>query len=240
VAPAERQNLKNKVAFVTGATRGIGREIALQLAADGAFVYGVGRDRQAIEKLQQSFGNSGSALATDIVDETQVRATAQRVKSEQGRLDFLINNAGIAHANMPVDSLPVDEFRRVLETNLFGLFIVTQALLPLMGAGGVIVNNLSVAAQRVFPGSSGYCSSKFGALGFTSTLREELRERKIRVTGLIPGPVATDLWNQFWADAPRSRMAQPADVARVVLEIVRLPEDATVEFVHVGPTGGEL
>jgi 3-oxoacyl-[acyl-carrier protein] reductase len=236
----ERRDLHGKVALVTGATRGIGREIALELANNGVFVYGLGRDPLAIAELQETLGGRGTAIAADILKEDEIRATAQRIERERHQLDFLINNAGIAHANAPVETLPFAEFKKVIDTNLLGLFIVTQAHLPLMPAGGVIVNNLSVAAQRVFPGASGYCSSKFGALGFTSTLREELRQRRIRVTGLIPGPIATDLWNQFWADAPRDRMAAATAVARVVLDVLLLPDDATVEFVHIGPTGGEL
>jgi len=229
-----------KVALVTGASRGIGLELASQLVDAGTYVYGMAREKRSLEALQQRLGSRGRALSADVANELQVKAAIAELQRAHGRLDFLINNAGVAHQNMPVEQLPFEEFRRVIEINLLGLFVVTQAALPLMGAGGVIVNNLSVAAQRVFAGASGYCSSKYGALGFTSTLREELRGHKIRVTGLIPGPIATELWNQFWADAPREKMAQAADVARMVLDILRLPPEATVEFVHVGPTGGEL
>lgn len=235
-----RGNLHGKIALVTGATRGIGREIAVHLAEAGTFVYGIGRDQQALARLQDTLGSNGKAVTADILNPTDIATAVEAIRKTRGRIDFLINNAGMAHTNMRVEQLPFATFRKVVETNLFGVFLVTQAALPLMHAGGVIVNNLSVAAQRVFPGASGYCASKFGALGLTSTLREELRERKIRVTGLIPGPIATDLWNQFWADAPRERMAKAQDVAEVVLNILRLPAEATVEFVHVGPTGGEL
>jgi 3-oxoacyl-[acyl-carrier protein] reductase len=233
-------NLQGKVALITGATRGIGRALALQLANSGTFAYCIGRDREALSSLQKELGRQGTAVSADILDPTQIGRVIEQVKQNHGQLDFLINNAGIAHANSPVETLPFETFRKVVETNLFGTFLVTQAALPLMRPGGVIVNNLSVAAQRVFPGASGYCSSKFGALGFTSTLREELRERKIRVTALLPGPIATDIWNQFWGDAPRDRMAKPEDVAEVVVGILRLSESTTVETIHVGPTGGEL
>src|SRR5262245_48497084 len=174
-------NLQGKVALVTGATRGIGRAIALQLANSGVFVYSVGRDPQALVALQKELSDKGKALPADVLDQKQIGSAIEQIKQEHGRLDFLINNAGLAHANSPVETLPFETFRKVVETNLYGTFLVTQAALPLMKPGGVIVNNLSVAAQRVFPGASGYCSSKFAALGFTSTLREELRERNIRV-----------------------------------------------------------
>jgi 3-oxoacyl-[acyl-carrier protein] reductase len=233
-------DLQGKVALVSGGTKGIGRAVALALKHEGAFVYVLGRDLSAIAAVQKELGDHGTAISCDVTNQQQAVAACKQLQQAHGRLDFLINNAGIAHENKAVQELPFELFKRVVDTNLYGLFLVTQAALPLMWEGGVIVNNLSVAATRVFPGSSGYCSSKFAALGFTNTLREELRQRKIRVTGLIPGPIATDIWNQFWAEAPRDRMARPEDVAEVVIDILKLPTGATVEYAHVGPTGGEL
>jgi 3-oxoacyl-[acyl-carrier protein] reductase len=233
-------DLRGKVALISGGTRGIGRAIALALTSEGVFVYVLGRDQRALASIQKELGKQGTAIASDVRNEDDTLAACKQIQQAHGRIDFLINNAGIAHENRPVQELPFELFKKVVDTNLYGLFLTTQAALPLMSEGGVIVNNLSVAAMRVFPGSSGYCSSKFGALGFTNTLREELRSRRIRVTGLLPGPVETDIWNQFWAEAPREKMAKPDDVAQVVLNILKLPENATVEFAHVGPTGGEL
>jgi 3-oxoacyl-[acyl-carrier protein] reductase len=91
-----------------------------------------------------------------------------------------------------------------------------------------------------FPGTAAYSASKAGVLGLTNVLRAELRERGIRVVALVPGPIATDLWEQFWPDAPREKMVMPATVAEVVAGIVRLPAEATVEEVAIGPTGGTL
>ena len=179
-------------------------------------------------------------MECDVREQKDTLAVAKQIKESHGRIDFLINNAGIAHEGKPIQELPFEVFKQVVDTNLYGLFLTTQAALPLIPQGGVIVNNLSVAAMKVFPGSSGYCSSKFGALGFTNTLREELRSRRIRVTGLIPGPIETDIWSQFWAAAPREKMAKPEHVAQIVVDILKLPEGATVEFAHIGPTGGEL
>jgi len=100
----------------------------------------------------------------------------------------LINNAGIAGPSQPIDSLDYATWREVIETNLHGTFLVTQSLLPFLGKGSVIVNNLSIAARMVIPGMAAYSASKSGLLAFTATLREELRPRGIRVVALLPEP----------------------------------------------------
>jgi NAD(P)-dependent dehydrogenase (short-subunit alcohol dehydrogenase family) len=128
----------------------------------------------------------------------------------------------------------------VLATNLDGTFLVTQAALAMMKRGGTIVNNLSVAANRVFTGSAAYNSSKHAALGLTNTLREELRPQGIRVIGLLPGATDTDIWKTLWPEAPRKKMMSPESVARAVLEAVLLPANATIEMLEIRPTAGTL
>ena len=131
-------------------------------------------------------------------------------------------------------------WKDVLATNLDGTFLVTQAALAIMKRGGTIVNNLSIAATRVFAGSAAYNSSKHAALGFTNTLREELRPRGIRVIGLLPGATDTDIWNTLWPDAPRSKMMSPETVAKAVVEAILLHPNATVETLEVLPSAGTL
>jgi len=162
------------------------------------------------------------------------------VKGHVPRLDILVNNAGMAHANLGVDQLPYATWREVIETNLSGMFLVTQAALPLMREGSVIVNNLSVAARRVFTGSSAYVASKHGALGFTDTLREELRPRGIRVIAVLPGATDTAIWESFWPDAPRKKMISPEIVARAVVDALKLPPESTVEELTIRPSAGTL
>jgi NAD(P)-dependent dehydrogenase (short-subunit alcohol dehydrogenase family) len=176
----------------------------------------------------------------DVRSEKDVRALFRLIKKEFGRVDILVNNAGRAHALRNIADLLLETWRDVLDTNLTGMFLCTRAALPLMRNGGVIVNNLSVAARSVFPGESAYCASKHGALGFTDTLRAEVRGRGIRVISLLPGPTATDFWNQFMPEAPRDRMISPETVAQAVVAAIALPENATVEELRIGPTGGNL
>jgi short-subunit dehydrogenase len=109
-----------------------------------------------------------------------------------------------------------------------------------MRAGSTIVNNLSIAATQPFPGMSAYNASKFGALGFTQALREDLRKRGIRVLALLPGATDTDIWNQFWADAPKERMIPADAVAEAVLHAVSAPANTTIEEIRIGPTVGVL
>jgi NAD(P)-dependent dehydrogenase (short-subunit alcohol dehydrogenase family) len=176
----------------------------------------------------------------DVRDAQSVKTLLATVRKKFGRLDILINNAGISHAMAEVRRLPLATWREVIETDLSGMFLITQAALPLLRRGGTIINNLSVAATRVFAGQSAYCAAKHGALGFTRTLREELRPRGIRVIALMPGATNTEIWNQFWPKAPRRHMLRPETVAQAVLDALLLPPESTVEEITLMPTRGAL
>jgi NAD(P)-dependent dehydrogenase (short-subunit alcohol dehydrogenase family) len=236
-------SLAGKVALVTGASRGLGRAIATALAKAGCKVIITGRDEGALAATSAEISRAnGSAYARhcDVRSPESVDALAIAVRKQFGRLDILINNAGIAHTTATVDKLSIEAWREVIDTNLTGLFLVTRAMLHLMHTGGSIVNNLSVAAKMVFPETSAYNASKHGALGFTDTLREELRPRGIRVIGLFPGATDTDIWDQFWPDAPRQKMMSPSSIAQAVIAALKLPENATVSQLEITPTGGAL
>ena len=235
--------LKRKVALVTGATRGIGLAIARALAAEGCDLVLTGRDETALEQIGRELGSQKTRIVVhpcDVRDPNSVDALFQSVRGQFKRLDILINNAGIAHKNLPVERLSYRAWKDVIETNLGGMFLVTQGALTLMKRGGTIVNNLSIAANRVFAGSAAYNASKHGALGLTNTLREELRPKGIRVIGLLPGATDTDIWKTLWPEAPRSKMMDPATVAQAVVNAILLPPDATVENLEILPTAGTL
>jgi NAD(P)-dependent dehydrogenase (short-subunit alcohol dehydrogenase family) len=235
---AASETLAGKVAVVTGASRGIGLAIAEVLALQGAAVVAAARKVSSIRRVFPS--EQWMPFACDVRDERSVGALFVAVKKQFGRVDILVNNAGTSHALRNVAELSLETWREVLDTNLTGTFLCTRAALPLMGKGGVIVNNLSVAARGVFPGESAYCASKYGALGFTETLREEVRGRGIRVISLLPGPTATDIWNQFMPKAPRSKMLSPETVARALLNAIMLPENAAVEELRIAPVAGNF
>jgi len=240
---SKRYRLRAHTTLITGATRGIGLAVARALAAEGCNLILTGRDEQSLNQLSRELSRKKIRVLShpcDVRDPHSVDALFRAVRREFGHLDILINNAGIAHPNLPVDQLPYPVWKDVLATNLDGTFLVTQASLAIMKRGATIVNNLSIAANRVFAGSAAYNASKHAALGLTNTLREELCPRGIRVIGLLPGATDTDIWNTLWRQAPRRKMMSPETVAQAVVEAILLPINATVETLEILPTTGPL
>jgi NAD(P)-dependent dehydrogenase (short-subunit alcohol dehydrogenase family) len=237
----ETQSLAGKVALITGASRGIGLAIAKALAATGCDLLITARTESTLKKAGRELqGVRVLAKPCDVGDERSVNSLFAAIRKEFRQLDFLINNAGTSHALAEVDRLSSKVWQEVIATNLTGMFMCTRAALPLMSRGGAIVNNLSVAAKGVFAGEAAYCASKHGALGFTNTLREEVRGRGIRVIALLPGPTDTEIWNQFMPETPRGRMLRPETVAQAVLDALLLPADSTVEEITITPTSGAI
>ena len=235
------QALIGKVALVTGASRGIGLAIAKALANHACDLVITARTESTLMKVGRELTKVRVlAQPCDVGNQHSVDCLFKSVKTEFGHLDFLINNAGTSHAMANVDKLSPKLWHEVLATNLTGLFLCTRAALLLMSRGAAIVNNLSVAAKGVFAGESAYCASKHGGLGFTNTLREEVRERGIRVIALLPGPTDTEIWDQFMPEAPRSRMLRPETVAQSVVDALLLPPESTVEEITLSPTSGSI
>ena len=240
---AAQDPITGRVAVISGASRGIGLEIARALGARGCNLALAARSfhslGQAAKELSQHHVNI-LQRSCDVRVESSVKEFFDAVSNEFGRGDFLINNAGIAHELAPIEKLDPQVWKDVIQTNLDGLFYCTHYALPLMKAGATIINNLSVASQGQFPGHAAYNTSKWGGLGFTNTLREELRERRIRVVALIPGPTNTEIWEQFWPDRPRDRMMTAASIAQAVVACLELPPDTVVEEIKLRPIGGTL
>jgi NAD(P)-dependent dehydrogenase (short-subunit alcohol dehydrogenase family) len=240
--------LSGRLALITGANRGIGLAIARALAREGCNLIITGRDERALvkaraelEKLQPAKLNLHVlAQSCDVRSPVSVDYLFALVRGLHKPLDILINNAGIGHPNRTVSELPYPTWMEVIDTNLTGQFLMTQAALAVMKRGSTIVNNLSIAAERVFPGSAAYNASKHGALGFTNTLREELRPKGIRVITLMPGATDTAIWDALWVNAPRRKMMSAETVARTVVDALLLPEDTTIEKIVVMPSTGTL
>jgi len=243
VATFTPSRLRGKAALITGASRGIGLALAHALAAEGCSLVVTGRNRSALIRAGRELEKHRVTVlivACDIRDPAAVDSLQQQIKGCFRQLDILINNAGVGHPNQNVDQLNYRTWREVMATNLDGLFLVTHAVLPLMKRGGTIVNNLSIAAKRVFPGSSAYNASKHGALGLTNTLREELRPRGIRVIALMPGATDTAIWKTLWPEAPRRKMMSTETVAMAVVNALKLPPESVAEELLLLPAAGTL
>jgi NAD(P)-dependent dehydrogenase (short-subunit alcohol dehydrogenase family) len=235
--------VSRRLALITGANRGIGLAIARALARQGCDLVITGRDERALAKAARDLHKLGVqvlAQTCDVRNPDSIDYLFALVRGLRKPLDILINNAGIGHANQKVGELPYPTWCAVIDTNLTGMFLVTQAALAVMKRGGTIVNNLSIAAERVFPGSTAYNASKHGALGFTDTLREELRPKGIRVIALMPGATDTAIWKTMWPKAPRRKMMSAETVAQTVVHALLLPENSTLEKIVLIPTGGAL
>ncbi len=236
------QSGSDRLAVITGGSRGIGLELARAFVDAGYKVIITGRDAARLAKATQELkpGSQVEALVCDVTDAKAVEQTFRDIAAKHRSIHVLVNNAGVAHALAPVEELPIETWKEVIDTNLTGTFLVTRAALPLMPAGSTIVNNLSVAAVQPFAGMSAYNASKFGAMGFTQALREDVRKKGIRVLALLPGATDTDIWQQFWPDAPREKMISADTVAQAVVHAVSAPANAAIEELRIGPAAGVL
>ena len=241
--------LSGKVALVTGGNRGIGLAIAQALVGEGCDVVVTGRDRTALAKAKEELDSIAARLdphpkvlaeRCEVQKPDSVTMLFATVKKQWGRLDILVNNAGISQAMVPVTETSVELWRSVIDTNLTGLFLCSRAAVPLMLRGSTIVNNLSIAARLNLPKFAAYNAAKHGALGFTLTLREELIPQGIRVMALLPGATDTDIWEQFWPEAPRKEMVEPETLAQAVLYAVLLPPNANLSELVLVPMKGVL
>jgi len=236
-------DLSGKVALITGASQGIGLAIARALAAEGCHLVIAGRNQSTLNQAAKRLGKFRVRVlpvVCDVREEDAVASLMAAARRTFRRLDILINNAGVANESFPVVKLPVEAWRQAIDTNLTGTFLVTKAGLPLMKRGSVILNNLSVAAKTAFPNMAGYVAAKHGALGFTKTLREELRPKGIKVMALLLGAVDTDIWDSFWPGAPRKRMMSPETIANAVVNALRLPADSSVDELVITRAAGPV
>ena len=228
-----------RVALVTGGTRGIGAAIARKLASEGFTVFVSGRTVESARTASERFAGEGltiRGIAADARREDDQKRLVESVAREAGRLDVLVNNAGIG-AFGPVDEISPERFREVVETNLFGPFYATRYAAPLLkkSGAGFIVNIASLAGVNAFPGGAAYNASKFGLLGFSDASMLDLRHQGVRVAAILPGSVATD-WAHSHGNQDASWMLHPEDVAEAVADLVRLPDRVIASRIDLRPS----
>ena len=226
------RTLEGKVSIVTGASRGIGRAVARALAAEGATVVLTARDggrlAEAVAEITGS-GGRAEAAAVDVADRASVESAFDRVVKAHGRIDHLVNNAGITRDNLLL-RMKDDEWQQVLATNLTGVFLCTQAVLRpmLRQRSGRIVNVTSVVGLAGNAGQANYAASKAGVVGFTKSVAREIASRSITVNAVAPGFIDTDMTAAMTDKAreavassiPLGRTGRPEDVAGAVLFLV--------------------
>ena len=249
--------LDGTVALITGASSGIGAATALELAGLGAAVSLVARRSDRLEDLAttiRSQGGTALVLKADITDEPQAREVVDRTAAELGRLDTLVNNAGVMLLG-PVADAPMSEWQRMININLLGLLYCTHAALPsLLDAVGTsprrvadIVNISSVAGRTMRSGSAVYNATKHGVGAFTEALRQEVTRRYLRVSVVEPGAVETELVSHnrpeirdgLEARFDEQERMQASDIAEIVSFIVTRPRRTALNEVLVRPTDQE-
>jgi len=189
--------LKGKTAVITGGSRGLGKAMALSLAAEGVNIALAARDEAAmadVAKLIEAAGAQAACFKTDVTDEAAVAKLSEDVLTRFGGVDILINNAGI-NIRKPVDEFTLEEWRRVNDTNVTSVFLLCRAFVPYMkGKGyGRILNMTSIMSHVSLPGRTAYSTSKAALLGFTRALALELATEGVTVVGISPGPFATEM-----------------------------------------------
>jgi NAD(P)-dependent dehydrogenase (short-subunit alcohol dehydrogenase family) len=245
---------------VTGGGRGIGRAIALAFASPDCVVAIAARTRQQLDDAAEAVrarGATAIVLPMDVADERSVASGFDELRKVSGRIDVLVNNAG-AGGGQPIDKSDAARWRRILDTNVYGTFLVTRQAVPLMADGGRIINMSSVLGRFGVPGYTAYCASKHAVIGFTRALALELADRRITVNAICPGWVDTGMaaeGMQLGADAmgvsfeafraralsrvPIKRIIQPEEVANLV-KFLASPEASAITGQTYNICGGQI
>ena len=231
--------MQGQVALVTGAGRGIGAAIARKLATLGATVVLCGRTRSALEataKVIAEANGKPEVVPCDVADLRSVESTAQHVEKSFGRIDVLVNNAAVRGTEGPLYQLPPDEWDRIQNTNLRGVYAMIRAFAPMMirARAGHIINISSLAGKNPVPNGAAYAASKWGLNGLSYTVAEELRGHNIRVSVICPGSVDTQLSPHTGKD--HAKMLQPDDVAHAVEMLVTQAPQSFVSEILIRPT----
>jgi 3-oxoacyl-[acyl-carrier protein] reductase len=232
--------LKGSVALVTGASRGIGKAIAEALGAQGARLVLSALTVKTLEATASALRSKGVEVVTvagDVGEEADAAAMVAAAVERFGRLDLLVNNAGIG-AKGPLEETDPATFDRVFRTNVRGPYLTMRAAIPHMKkqGGGTIVNLASLAGVNPVPNRAAYAATKWAVIGLSRSVLQEVRKSKIRVIVLEPGSTLTDFGHDPAKMAQADQLVRPEDVADVLMGALRLPDRATVSEIEIRPT----
>lgn len=231
-------DFKDRVAIVTGSTKGIGRAIAADLLSEGFHVVLTARTESDVDRVAEELGVGGAVLGIpcDVRDHDACKALVAQTLDHFGRLDLLVNNAGVGKF-APIQDMPPEDWGLQIDTNLTGVFYLSQAAIPALkeSPDAWIINIGSLAGRNTFAGGAAYNASKFGLLGMSEAMMLDLRYEGIRVSLIMPGSVDTS-----FGDRPAGSKAGWAltseDVSRAVLDLLRYPGNALASRVELRPT----
>lgn len=233
--------MSRKTILITGASRGIGRAIALALAAPDVRLVLAARSAGALEEVctvTRQAGANAQPVVADLTQEDEVQGLVTTAAAGSV-IDVVVHSVGAALV-APLEKISLTDWEQHLRTQLTSLFLVCKYAVAHMQPGGLIVNISSVAARQAFPGWSAYTAAKHGAQGFTAAIREELRPRGIRVSAVHLAATDTSLWDSVPGEWNRGNMLQPAEVAAQVAVLINSPPHLTVEEISLGHVAGRL
>lgn len=230
------------ITFITGGTRGIGYAVAEALLRDGGTVAIAGTSSDGVvraeHRLVGTCGDPGrvTGIVCDVRDASSVELAVHTVVARHGGLDALVNNAGVGVGG-PVADLPIDEWNRIIDTNLTGVFHCCRAAIPHLRTrgGGWIVNISSLAGKNAFVGGAAYCASKAGLNAFSEALMQELRYDNIRVTYIMPGSVSTEFSGREKGNGSDWKLL-PEDVAQVIVDAMHHPARSLPSRIEIRPS----
>ncbi|MEO7961680.1 MAG: SDR family oxidoreductase [Ginsengibacter sp.] len=232
------ENLINKVAYITGGSKGIGYGIAKKLLDVGMRVAITGRNMESAKEAAISLTNDDSkvlALESDVSSMESENKAIKEVLNHFGQLDVLVANAGVGHFGS-IETLTEQEWQETIDTNLTGVFNSVKASLPgLKKSKGYIITVASLAGTNFFAGGSAYNASKFGLVGFSQAIMLDLRQYGIKVTTIMPGSVATHFNDHIPTDADEWKI-QPEDIGQMVADLLKMPERTLPSKIEVRPT----
>ncbi len=236
--------MNNKVVWITGASTGIGKETASAFSKAGYIVVVTARRKSRLVNIVSEIkfaGREAIAFVCNVASERSVHSTAKRIVEKYGRIDCLVNNAGVTAFKSFLDT-KVYDYDYIMDINLRGSFLCMKSVLKGMikQKRGHIINILSVAANTVYDNSSVYSASKAGMLALSNSVREEVRKYNIKVTNVLPGAVETTMWDAKTRQRYRNRMMSPAEIAQIILQVYEQPKKVLIEDIIIRPVKGDI
>ena len=234
----------NRVVWITGASTGIGFELAKVFAKSGYIIVATARRKSRLVSLVNEIrfaGHEAYAFVSDVRSERSIISTKKKILEKCGSIDILVNNASITTFKSFLDTKP-PEFDDIIKTNLRGSYLTARTVLPEMikKKRGQIINVLSAAAKTVFTNSSAYSASKAGLLALFNCLRAEVRKYNIKISNVMPGATDTPMWSTASRQKYQSRMMTPREIAEIVFQVASQPKKVVIEDIVIKPVKGDL